>query len=93
VAGLGRAGYRRYFFEISEKDMIAFFEWNEVENIPENYYQTPTPINGISALTKLLSAALFSTPLRSRKTQKIVSNLLIDQRVIYPGEGKILEEN
>jgi len=82
--------------------MIVFFEWNEVENIPENYYQTPTPINGtlfstplrgISALTKLLSAALFSTPLRGRKTQKIVSNLLIDQRVIYPGEGKILEEN
>jgi hypothetical protein len=35
-----------------------------------------TPINGISALTKLLSAALFSTPLRGRKTQKIISNLL-----------------
>jgi hypothetical protein len=35
-----------------------------------------TPINGISAQVKLLSAALFSTPLRGRKTQKIISNLL-----------------
>jgi catechol 2,3-dioxygenase-like lactoylglutathione lyase family enzyme len=30
VAGLGRPGYRQYFFEISEHDMIAFFEWPEV---------------------------------------------------------------
>ena len=26
VAGLGRPGYRHYFFEISDHDMIAFFE-------------------------------------------------------------------
>lgn len=31
VAGLGRPGYRQYFFEISEHDMIAFFEWPDVE--------------------------------------------------------------
>jgi type II secretory pathway component GspD/PulD (secretin) len=36
-----------------------------------------TPINGISALTKLFSAALFCTSLRGRNTQKIISNLLI----------------
>lgn len=30
VACLGRPGYRHYFFEISETDMIAFFEWPEV---------------------------------------------------------------
>jgi len=30
VACLGRPGYRHYFFEISENDMIAFFEWPEV---------------------------------------------------------------
>jgi len=41
VAGLGRKGYRHYFFEISEKDMIAFFEWNEVENIPEKDHGVP----------------------------------------------------
>jgi hypothetical protein len=29
-----------------------------------------------NALTKLLSATLFRTPLRDRKTQKIISNLL-----------------
>jgi catechol 2,3-dioxygenase-like lactoylglutathione lyase family enzyme len=27
VAGLGRKGYRQYFFEISANDLIAFFEW------------------------------------------------------------------
>jgi len=33
VAGLGREGYRHYFFEISAHDMIAFFEWPKVEKI------------------------------------------------------------
>lgn len=27
VAALGRPGYRHYFFEISENDLLAFFEW------------------------------------------------------------------
>lgn len=31
VAGLGRPGYRHYFFEISATDMIAFFEWPGAE--------------------------------------------------------------
>ncbi|MBW1782383.1 MAG: VOC family protein [Deltaproteobacteria bacterium] len=41
VAGLGRPGYRHYFFEISAHDMIAFFEWPEVENIPEKDHGVP----------------------------------------------------
>jgi hypothetical protein len=40
-----------------------------------------TPINGISALTKLFSATLFSTPLRGRKPHKIISNLLKIQNI------------
>ena len=39
-----------------------------------------TPINGISKFTKLFSATLFSTPLRGRKAQKIISILLRDKR-------------
>ena len=35
VATLGSPGYRHYFFEVSEKDMIAFFEWPGVEPVPE----------------------------------------------------------
>lgn len=35
VAGLGRPGYRQYFFEISGKELISFFEWPEVEPISE----------------------------------------------------------
>lgn len=35
VAGLGGGGYRHYFFEISETDLIAFFEWPDVKPVPE----------------------------------------------------------
>jgi catechol 2,3-dioxygenase-like lactoylglutathione lyase family enzyme len=31
VAGLGNGKYRHYFFELSETDMVAFFEWPETE--------------------------------------------------------------
>ncbi len=41
VAGLGRPGYRHYFFEISEHDMIAFFEWPDVDTIPEKDHGVP----------------------------------------------------
>jgi len=34
VVGLGRPGYRHYFFEISATDMIAFFEWPEITPVP-----------------------------------------------------------
>ncbi|NMC49372.1 MAG: VOC family protein [Desulfovibrio sp.] len=41
VAGLGRPGYRHYFFEISPQDMIAFFEWDGVAPIPEKDHGVP----------------------------------------------------
>jgi len=41
VAGLGHTGYRQYFFQISTKDMIAFFEWQEVEKIAEKDHGVP----------------------------------------------------
>jgi len=41
VAGLGHPGYRHYFFEISEHDMIAFFEWPAVEEIPQKDHGVP----------------------------------------------------
>ncbi len=41
VAGLGRPGYRHYFFEISAHDMIAFFEWPGVEPLPEKDHGVP----------------------------------------------------
>lgn len=41
VAGLGKGKYRHYFFEISEHDMIAFFEWPDVDVIPEKDHGVP----------------------------------------------------
>ena len=41
VAGLGRPGYRHYFFAISPHDMIAFFEWPGVEPLPEKDHGVP----------------------------------------------------
>ena len=35
VAGLGGKGYRQYFFDLSENDLIAFFEWPDIQPIPE----------------------------------------------------------
>lgn len=41
VASLGKQGFRHYFFQITQHDMIAFFEWPEVENIPEKDHGVP----------------------------------------------------
>lgn len=41
VAGLGKPGYRHYFFEISEYDLIAFFEWTHVEPVEEKDHGHP----------------------------------------------------
>ncbi len=41
VAGLGQPGYRHYFFEISEDDLIAFFEWPDVKPVPEKDHGRP----------------------------------------------------
>jgi len=41
VACLGASKYKHCFFEISEYDMIAFFEWPDVEKIPEKDHGAP----------------------------------------------------
>lgn len=41
VAGLGKPGYRHYFFEISATDLLAFFEWPEVEAVEEKDHGFP----------------------------------------------------
>lgn len=44
VAGLGRPGYRQYFFELSDRDMILFFEWPDVEPLPDR--DAGVPVTG-----------------------------------------------
>lgn len=41
VAGLGHPGYRHYFLEITGHDMIAFFEWPDVEPLDERDHGFP----------------------------------------------------
>lgn len=41
VAGLGRRGYRHYFFQISDTDLIAFFEWTGVKPVPNKAHGQP----------------------------------------------------
>jgi catechol 2,3-dioxygenase-like lactoylglutathione lyase family enzyme len=41
VAGLGHSGYRHYFFQISDTDLIAFFEWPSVEPVPHKQHGRP----------------------------------------------------
>ena len=57
-----------------------------------------TPRNGISKFTKLFPDAPFSTPLRGRKTQETISDLLKESHKLYhghifdPESGKTLDE-
>lgn len=44
VAGLGKPGYRHYFFQISENDLLAFFEWPGVE--PVSHKDHGRPVEG-----------------------------------------------
>lgn len=41
VAGLGHPGYRHYFFELTQRDMIAFFEWPGVQPGPDKDHGAP----------------------------------------------------
>ncbi|MCK9240496.1 VOC family protein [Desulfocurvus sp.] len=41
VAGLGRPGYRHYFFEIDGRDMVAFFEWPGARPLPMKDHGVP----------------------------------------------------
>ena len=42
VVGLGRPGYRHYFFQISANEtFIAFFEWPDVESVREKDHGVP----------------------------------------------------
>jgi catechol 2,3-dioxygenase-like lactoylglutathione lyase family enzyme len=44
VAGLGQKGYRHYFFQISEYDLLAFFEWPGV--VPAVPKEHGRPVRG-----------------------------------------------
>ncbi len=41
VAGLGQPGYRHYFFQISETDLIAFFEWPGIKPVAKKEHGRP----------------------------------------------------
>ena len=41
IGGIGKAKRRQYFFELSDRDMIAFFEWPGVEKIPVKDHGVP----------------------------------------------------
>jgi len=41
VAGLGRRGYRHYFFQLSDTDLVAFFEWPGIKPVPHKDHGEP----------------------------------------------------
>lgn len=41
VAGLGKPGYRQYFFELGPYNMLLFFEWSQVQPLPEKDHGVP----------------------------------------------------
>ena len=41
IVSLGRPGYKKYFFEISESDALVFFEWPDVEPVRRKRHGLP----------------------------------------------------
>ena len=41
VGGLGKKGYKLYFFEICPQNYVVFFEWPDVEPLPEKDHGFP----------------------------------------------------
>ena len=41
VTGLGQPGYRHYFFQLSDTDLVAFFEWPGVRPVPRKDHGRP----------------------------------------------------
>ena len=41
VAGVGQPGYRHYFLQISDTDLLAFFEWSGIEPVPNKVHGQP----------------------------------------------------
>jgi catechol 2,3-dioxygenase-like lactoylglutathione lyase family enzyme len=41
VGGLGEPGFRHYFFEINQTDLIAFFEWPDVKPVEPKKHGRP----------------------------------------------------
>lgn len=63
VAGLGERQYRHYFFEISEQDLIAFFEWPDVEMI--DLKDHGVPVKGAAAFDHVAISVVDLDGLRS----------------------------
>lgn len=73
VGGLGKKGYKLYFFEISPQNYIVFFEWPDVEPVAEKDHGVPVSgpmvfdhvsfavesIDSLCALRETLDAAGF----------------------------------
>lgn len=41
VVGLGQPGFRQYFFALDERTLISFFQWPDVEPMPEKDHGSP----------------------------------------------------
>jgi catechol 2,3-dioxygenase-like lactoylglutathione lyase family enzyme len=41
VAGLGKPGYGHYFFQLSDTDLMAFFEWPDVKPVSKKDHGRP----------------------------------------------------
>ena len=60
VATLGEQGFRHYFFELSETDTVAFFEWDGAEPVPENGMESRSVVRLPLTMSRLESSPLMS---------------------------------
>ena len=85
VAGVGEPGYRHYFFEISETDLITFFEWPDIQPIkPKEHSQ---PVKGPFVFDHVSFGLESLEDLWELKDKLDVAR---PKRHIYPGAGSEL---
>lgn len=85
VAGIGGKGYRQYFFDLSETDLIAFFEWPGVLPIPEK--DAGRPVSGVYAFDHVALGVENADQLWELKDRLSAADIfvteVIDQGFIY----------
>ncbi len=77
IAGLGRVGYRQYFFEISKTDMLAFFEWPQV--LPIDLKDHGVPVKGPLAFDHLSLAVASDEDLWELKARLEAADIWVSE--------------
>lgn len=79
ILGYGHQGFRQYFFEVSETDMIAFFEWKNVE--PLQLRDHGSPVKGPFGFDHVSIGVASESDLRELKDRLEAADIWVSEVV------------